>query len=169
MKPSPKSEEFTTFAINRSEPDISEFCSKQVISNAEATLLLIDPAEISRVSLVNLIGTHCPGISVEVAPKSEKISADSRPDVVLLDIKSAEIEGREVLQQIAQVRARFPNKPIVILSDCTSSGLAEAALRLGLSGCIPYSMGINTTYAAIRLVLLGGTFFPRESFNAPAR
>lgn len=128
-------------------------------------LLLIDPERISRDSLVRLISERCPDIALECASSAEKVSGPGRPDVVLLDIKSAGIESPEVIRQISHLRAEMQETPIVVLSDCSADGLAETALELGLSGCIPYSLGMNVVDAAIRLVLLGGTFFPRESIR----
>ena len=57
-----------------------------------------------------------------------------RPDVILLDIMMPGIDGVEVLQQL---RLRWPEIPVVMLTAVSDVAIAKSALRRGAFDYVP--------------------------------
>jgi DNA-binding NarL/FixJ family response regulator len=72
---------------------------------------------------------------------------ETRPDVVLLDVRMPGADGLECLRQ---VRTRYPATKVVISSDSAGRSLVQAAFRSGACGYIVESIGPVDLGPAIR-------------------
>ena len=79
----------------------------------------------------------------------------THPDVVLLDIRMPEFDGLSCLDQI---RVRFPNVKVVILSAFSDHDHIDAALRRGASGYVVKSVNPVDLASALRQSLEGRVF-----------
>lgn len=70
-----------------------------------------------------------------------------QPDVVLMDLQMPETNGVEALRQI---RAEFPNLPVLVLTTFGDDAHLYAALRAGASGFLLKDMNGDELVAAIR-------------------
>ena len=91
----------------------------------------------------------------EEAPKAFDAIATLQPDVAVVDIS---LKGGNGLELIKNVKARFPNLPLLVLSMHDESLYAERALRAGGLGYIMKEEAIGNLLNAIRRVLNGEVY-----------
>ncbi len=121
-------------------------------------VLLVDDHPILRRGLAQLINqeadmTVCG--EAEDAPKAFEAVSTLQPDVAVFDIS---LKGGNGIELIKNVKARFPDLPILVLSMHDESLYAERALRAGSLGYIMKEEAIEQVLVAIRRVLLGEIF-----------
>ncbi len=95
-------------------------------------------------------------------------TAEAEPDLdlVLLDLEMPGMDGQTGLRRF---RSEHPTLPVVIVSASDDATRMRAAIDAGASGYIPKSSGRQELLAALRLVLAGGVYVPREALGAPAQ
>jgi DNA-binding NarL/FixJ family response regulator len=86
-------------------------------------------------------------------------------DLVLLDLHLPDVTGFAAL---ADLQERHPSLPVVVVSGEDDPQLVRMALDHGALGFIPKSSTSQVILNALRLVLSGGTYLPREVMSAPA-
>jgi len=91
-------------------------------------------------------------------------AAASHPDLdlVLLDLRMPGVSGFTAL---AQLQRRFPGLPVVMMSGEDDPALVRSAIDHGALGYIPKSSTSEVILNALRLVLSGGTYLPREAIG----
>jgi len=96
------------------------------------------------------------GIEVvgEAQSASETISLVERrrPQVVLMDLRMPDVEGTE---HIRQIRERWPEVKVVVLSASEDRASVDAALRAGASGFVVKSVSPSDIAAILRQVASG--------------
>ena len=91
----------------------------------------------------------------EDAPKAFELVGTLRPDVAVVDISLKSGNGIELIKN---VKARYPELPILVLSMHDESLYAERALRAGGLGYIMKEEATEQVLVAIRRVLTGEIF-----------
>lgn len=91
---------------------------------------------------------------------------EQHPDIslMLLDIQMPGCTGLELLQRIVKQRAQLP---IIMLSAEHDTDTVTQALNSGASGFLPKNSLNQVLISAIRLVLAGGIYIPREALQKP--
>jgi DNA-binding NarL/FixJ family response regulator len=84
----------------------------------------------------------------EVAPLVERL----RPDVLIVDVM---LPGRGGLEVTREVRERFPQTRVVVLSMYANESFVEEALRHGASGYVVKEAGATDLVQAIRAAVTG--------------
>jgi len=82
-----------------------------------------------------------------------------QPDVILLDISLPKLNG---IAAARQLRTRVPKAKILFLSENTSPGTVEEALRTGASGYVVKSDAGKELLRAVEAVIQGGKFVSRR-------
>lgn len=95
----------------------------------------------------------------DLASASEALSKDKH-DLILLDLNLPDVEGFDGL---ANLKAKYPACPIVIVSATESSEAFNRAQTLGAAGYMPKSLGLEEMAAVMVTVTDGGTWFPPTS------
>jgi DNA-binding NarL/FixJ family response regulator len=80
-------------------------------------------------------------------------------ELVLLDLRLPDVAGFDALARLQRER---PDLPVVVMSGEDEAGLVREALQRGALGYIPKSSRPAVILQALRLVLSGGTYVPRE-------
>ncbi|HEX7253782.1 MAG TPA: response regulator transcription factor [Thermoanaerobaculia bacterium] len=80
---------------------------------------------------------------------------ESRPDVVLLDMRLPRLSGLGVLRRLAESPAGFP--PTIILTTFDDDALVLEGLRAGARGYLLKDVTLAELVDAIRVVARGGT------------
>ncbi|MGE0652533.1 MAG: response regulator transcription factor [Alphaproteobacteria bacterium] len=94
------------------------------------------------------------------AAQTMQVLAD-QPDValILLDLS---LPDRDGLALLAELRARHPGIPVVVLSGFPDRANVVQALDHGALGFIPKSAGREVMTSALNLVFSGGVYIPPE-------
>ena len=77
----------------------------------------------------------------------------------MLDLGLPDAKGIDVLKRF---HAAFPRMTIAVVSATESSVLVAAALKAGAAGYIPKTSPPDLIVAALRVILAGGTYIPRQ-------
>lgn len=85
------------------------------------------------------------------------------PDVILLDVHMPDMSGLAVLERL---RAEGSDVKVIMLSMHDQTGYVEQAVRLGASGYLIKSSGLDELVRALRLVAEGGSYLQGELAGA---
>lgn len=92
------------------------------------------------------------------------ITRDPDIDLVLLDIG---LPGADGLSLLEELRCERNTVPVIVISGANDRDLVLRALDLGALGFVPKSSPVEVMVQAIRLVLAGGTYIPRQALATP--
>ena len=132
-------------------------------------LLVVDDHHLIREGLRPLLEELADGEAVEVIEAETLARALAEAavhpdfDLALVDLRLPDVVD---LEGVSTLRARHPALPIVVMSGENEPGLVRAALDHGALGFIPKSSSSKVILGALRLVLAGGTYIPREAMDA---
>jgi DNA-binding NarL/FixJ family response regulator len=133
-------------------------------------ILVVDDHQLIREGLrpvLERLGGMGEEVSVlEAASYDEAIVyADSNPDLdlVLLDLRLPNVSGFAALVDLQE---RHPDVPVVIMSGEDDPAVVRGTFDRGALGFIPKSSPSHVILNALRLVLEGGTYVPREIMSA---
>jgi DNA-binding NarL/FixJ family response regulator len=137
---------------------LSKHAPAPTARKAKYRVLLIDDHPILRKGLAELINQE-PDLNVcgeaEEAPKAFEAVGTLNPDVAVVDIS---LKGGNGLELIKNIKARYPDLPLLVLSMHDETLYAERALRAGSLGYIMKEEAIEKVLTAIRHVISGEIF-----------
>jgi len=109
------------------------------------------------------------GIGFDTAMTIDEVHArlegNGLPDLLIMDLS---MPGATGLDHVAQVRARYPELALVVLSGAEDGRQMKAVLDLGVRGYIPKAYSPDIMLSAVRLVLSGGVYVPPMLLNPHA-
>lgn len=122
------------------------------------SLVIADDHALLREGIKKII-RGAPGLRVvgEAASLDEALAlvGQHRPDLVVLDIS---LPGWDGLDGLAELRRRFPEQRVLMLSMYAEERYAVAALKAGALGYITKTMAAEELVKAIRKIMEGGTY-----------
>jgi DNA-binding NarL/FixJ family response regulator len=126
-------------------------------------LVIIDDEPFSQECLVHAIGSAFPRMPViGFSTVGEFSHAEGTPvGLVLLRVQSHSPSGGQLTNETRGILQYYPDVPIVILSMCMKIKDVQEAIAMGVRGIIPMSTSFKVAVAALQLVMVGGTYFPR--------
>src|SRR3989442_4748928 len=123
-----------------------------------AKVLLVEDQAVVRLGIAQLIAQQ-PDLAVcaqlEDAPEAIGAIAASSPDVAVVDLTLKTSDGLELVKNI---RAQYPELPVLVLSGHSESIYAELSLRAGAKGYVMKTEPLSHILTAIRRVLSGGVY-----------
>ncbi|MEW5962519.1 MAG: response regulator transcription factor [Pseudomonadota bacterium] len=126
-------------------------------------ILVVDDHVLIREALRGVLMELEPGATVVEARDGRQAIARTAecppPDLVLLDIRLPDRDGLDVL---AEVRERWPQIAVVMLSADQDKATISKALALGAVGFVPKSAQREVMLGAFKLMLAGGVYVPPE-------
>lgn len=124
-------------------------------------ILIVEDSPVVRIGLSELLA-HEPDFKIcgEASDVQEAVRMidETRPDLVLLDLKLHESSGLDLLKQI---RGRSKAK-VLVCSVYDASSFAERVIRAGASGFVSKNASAETVLQAAREVLAGRTYVSSE-------
>jgi DNA-binding NarL/FixJ family response regulator len=125
-------------------------------------VLIADDHKLFRQGLIGLMRTREDLVEVlgEAATGTEAIELAGKlqPDVILMDIYMPEMDG---LQAAKEIRTRFPNIAIVMLTSSERDGHLYEAVQLGVSGYLLKSLDATELFDLLTGVVRGETAMTR--------
>ena len=119
-------------------------------------LLLVDDHPVLRAGLANVLNCE-PGLKVvaeaDDGPTALVLWRKHQPDVTLLDLTMAGMDGIETLERL---RAEFPEVRVLMLTSSEAPEDVRHALRAGACGYVTKNIRRIELVAAIRDVFAGG-------------
>jgi len=114
-------------------------------------VLVVDDEPLLLRTLVLALSHHGYEVSTAAAGRpAVKLAAETRPDVVLLDLGLPDIDGLEVIQKLVQ---QDPEVAIIVLSARTGSSDKVVALDIGAIDYVTKPFDINELVARLRAVV----------------
>lgn len=130
-------------------------------------VLVTDDHAIIRMGLVQLLQTLLPGATIlENASRLGTLALlreQSDIELLLLDLNLPDGQGLRTAEEVLELR---PLLPVAIVSSLEEPAVVKRAMALGLVGYIPKSTNAEITKNALRLLLSGGTYWPRSATAA---
>lgn len=126
--------------------------------SGKSNVMLVDDHPIVRQGLANLINAEDDLMVCAQAEDSQQALAsipEAKPDIVLIDLSLPDRSGLELVKEI---RIRFPNLPMLVLSMHDEALYAQRALRAGAKGYVMKQEATEKVMDAIRRVLAGELF-----------
>jgi len=81
------------------------------------------------------------------------LAEQERPDIVLLDIRMPGLSGVEVLQQL---KLRWPELPVVIVSGAGDAALAKRCLKRGAFDYVSKPFNWEYLHRCVGIAIMGG-------------
>lgn len=129
--------------------------------------LLIDDHALFRDGLTLLLEQRFPHVVVahaqDLAGGLQRLAQAPAIDLVLLDLGLSDSQGLDSLSQVLEV---CPGASVVVLSADDRPETVDAALAAGANGFIPKTSRGGVIDEALRVVLGGGVYLPRNALVA---
>jgi len=129
--------------------------------------LVVDDHPLVREALVKVLAELGPRVEVLQAANIERALAEleAHPDttLILLELTLPDADGTRGLERVRRIR---PNVPVVIFSALDNRSTVLAALDSGAKGFISKRSSAAVLVCALRLVLTGQVYVPREALQA---
>jgi len=135
-------------------------CEQEGIS--KGVLAIIDDEPFSRECLIEALRSafvDTPIIGLSSVDEVEQVDRSSFA-LALLRIRSQPVSSRHLASDARTLVQLCPNVPVVVLSLCPTAQTVGEAIALGVSGIIPLTTSFKVAVAAMRLVMVGGTYYP---------
>jgi DNA-binding NarL/FixJ family response regulator len=146
---------------------------KEEKEEQELVLALIDPRPLTRQSILEALAKALPDYRTVAASNCEELldmrgRLPSCPHLVVIHTRSAKLTDTWLQNLVEAVRLHFSDALVVLLSDRDDVDDVVTALRFGVRGYIPTSVGAEVAIAALRLIGAGGTFIPAHVLHSTA-
>lgn len=129
--------------------------------------LLIDDHALFRDGLTLLLAQRFPDVVIDhaqdLASALKRLAQAPPIDLVLLDLGLSDSQGLGSLSQVLELR---PQASVVVLSADDRPETVDAALAAGANGFIPKTSRGGVIDEALRIVLNGGVYLPRNALVA---
>ncbi len=125
-------------------------------------VLIADDHKLFRQGLIGLMKTREDLVDVigeaETGDEAVLLTEKLRPDVILMDIYMPEMDG---LQAAKEIRSRFPEVAVVMLTSSEKDGHLYEAVQLGVSGYLLKSLDATELFDLLEGVTKGETAMTR--------
>src|SRR6266567_274300 len=99
-------------------------------------------------------------------PEAIRVCAETRPDVVLMDLRLPELDGIEATRAIRQAH---PETQVIVVTSAHDDELVSHALRAGAIGYLIKDIGVTGLGEAIRAAVVGRATLAPEATQALVR
>lgn len=141
-------------------PNAPSACDQDSIS--KGVLAVIDDEPFSRECLIEAMHgafLETPIIGLSSVDEVQQIDRTSFA-LVLLRVRTYPISGRHLASDTRTLVQLCPNVPVAVLSLCPNAQTVGEAIAIGVRGIIPVTTSFKVAVAALRLVMVGGTYYP---------
>jgi DNA-binding NarL/FixJ family response regulator len=128
------------------------------------TLVVIDRHALTRTCFAKQLEAELDGIEVVEMEAAVDVGDASGADVrlITINIDDRSMADPTVVRDVTALRESFPNASLALVADRDEDDMLVEALRLRINGFFPITTPIDLAIAGLRLILAGGTYFPRQ-------
>ncbi len=137
----------------------------------EATIVvLIEPRALTRQCLLQWLEHYddkvlsqawpSPSALIDGMVDDQSADLDRSADLIVWSIGAASITSPRKVEELERLRRHLGETPIVLLADREDPAEVIKAIRLGVRGYVPTSLGRDEAREVLRFVRAGGTFVP---------
>jgi DNA-binding NarL/FixJ family response regulator len=136
----------------------------ETIQHARDTIIAVDARTLERGCMARVLASEFDEYQIVEADTAAALSrsAQGRPRLVILRIHPEQQSGAAIAQDLAGIRRSCPDASVALVCDDDERSLYYA-LQHGCQGYLPTSMPLEIAVAALRLVLVGGQYFPQPA------
>lgn len=131
--------------------------------NSAPHILIADDHPLFRIALTQAIGLAFPGGQIDQAGSIDEVQQvmqrEQGYDLLLLDLH---MPGAHGFSGLVHLRGQYPEIPVVIVSGNDQDKVIGKALKHGASGFIPKSTDLPEMAEAIRAIMAGAVWTPRD-------
>ena len=140
------------------ESDFSEM-------HQDSVVILIEPRSLTRQCLSAWLEPLAPAPNLKTFDKLSGAIDDQHADVGLIiwSIGASPISSGPLHTGLTSLKTRYPETPLVILSDREDAAGVREAIHLGVSGYLPTSLDRGEALEVLRFVRAGGTYVPASA------
>jgi len=128
-------------------------------------ILLVDDNNLFRKGLASLISTQ-PEFSVIGDVRSGKeamqASQQTEPDMIVMDIMLSGVSGLDI---VVQIKRRYPQVRVILLTSFRSEEYVRAALRAGTDGYVLKDASLEELLMSLRSVAMGKKYLSPDVSN----
>jgi len=126
-------------------------------------LIIVDDHPLFRGALHQALSASFAQADIQEAGSLDELTAkladDSEVDLVLLDLNMPGVQG---LSGLLFLRAQHPEVPVVIVSASEDPATIRRCIEFGASGFVPKSQPVEQIRSAVRAVLDGQVWTPKD-------
>ncbi|MGL5115761.1 MAG: LuxR C-terminal-related transcriptional regulator [Beijerinckiaceae bacterium] len=132
----------------------------QTAGQGRDTILVIESRMLMRDFIMHVLKGAFPDHEViDGRDMNEAHAVDgTRPRLAIIGQYADDLDGAPC--ELEAILERFGDTPVVLMAEDNDHSL-QSAVAAGCRGFVPRSLSLDIAVAAFRLVLVGGTFFPR--------
>jgi len=132
-------------------------------------ILIVDDHPLIREGLGNVLAELDRGVRIHEADDAAPAlaAAESCDDLALILLDLA-LPGAEGMSLLAEMRAKRPDVPVVVLSANDDRTVVQDAIELGAMAFISKRSPTKVLVNALRLVLAGGVYVPPQALGTSA-
>ncbi|MBP6765861.1 MAG: response regulator transcription factor [Rubrivivax sp.] len=131
-------------------------------------VLIADDHPLVRDALAHTLGQVAPGAQVLQAgdyASAEALLAAHDFALALLDLHMPGMDPTNRMEGLRRLHARFPTVPLVVASGDDDPAVIRATFAAGAVAFLPKSEPAQVLQQALRLVLGGGSYMPRQALS----
>ena len=160
-------------SVERAEPSFPGGRSGRSREKSPLSIAFIDPKPLTRRAIMEMLANAFPDNVTIAASSCEELFETQRRaggylQAVIVYIRSAGVTDRWVQDGLQLVRLRYPDTPVIMLSDRDDAEEVVKALTFGVRGYIPTSIDCEVAFAALSLIYAGGTYVPAHVWGSVA-
>lgn len=132
-------------------------------------ILVVDDHPLIHEAMGLIMSTYAENVTHEsasgFAEACNRLEADPRIDLILLDLG---LPGFTGIGALTDIRERFPDIPVVVISAREEADIIHAALDAGAMGFVPKTFRPEAIRMALHYVAAGGVFVPHQALGTGA-
>lgn len=129
-------------------------------------ILIVHDSATERDCIAHALAATCNDLHVNACTTRTLTQVSEIPDLVVLFVDEIGPDGDLLLRHLRPIRSVLVDVPyVVVTGDEQMQGASTDLFRLGASGCMSHTTGLEGLAKMLWLVLHGGVCFPRESMQ----
>lgn len=130
---------------------------------ASSKIIIVDDHPLFRGALRQALSQALEHVAINEAGSLDELTsaltADANVDLILLDLSMPGVQG---LSGLLYLRAQHPEIPVIIVSASEEPATIRRAIEFGASGYVPKSQPVENIREAVRTVLAGNLWTPKD-------